>query len=104
MINIELKILLCVNYHLRLRAGPGDEGGGRPHEAEGGEGAGDLAGGWVQGDDQLGGGAHPDQQLVHDHPGQDEEDAGEDGHQGQDRVRHVPLLQQQQEVDHQVQA
>lgn len=43
-----------------------------------------------------------DVQLVHQDPGEDEEDPGEDGNKGEDGVGHVAFLEQQQEVDDKV--
>ena len=43
-----------------------------------------------------------DVQLVHEDPGEDEEDPGQDGDQGEDGVGDAALLQQQEEVDDEV--
>ena len=43
-----------------------------------------------------------DVELVHQDPGEDEEDPGEDGNKREDGVCHVTFLKQQQEIDDEV--
>ena len=43
-----------------------------------------------------------DEQLVHDDPGKDEEDAGQYRDQREDGAGHISLLEQEEEIDNKV--
>ena len=89
----------CVCPHLAPGSGPHDGRAGP--QAEAGQGPAQAVAPGVHLDDDRGL-LVLDVQLVHQDPGEDEEDPGEDGNKGEDGVSHVAFLEQQQEVDDKV--
>ena len=89
----------CVSPQLTLGPGPGDRVTGP--QAQAGQGPAQFVAPGVHLDDDRGL-LVLDVQLVHQHPGEDEEDPGEDGNKREDGVSHVAFLDQQQEVDDKV--
>ena len=86
-----------------LALGPGPHDGVTRPQAEAGQGPTQRVTPGVHLDDDRGL-LVLDVQLVHEDPGEDEEDPSEDGNQGEDGVCHVAFLEQQQEVDDKVEA
>ena len=85
----------------QLTPGPGPHDGLARPEAEAGQGPAQAVSPGVHLYDDRGL-LVLDVQLVHQDPGEDEEDPSEDGNKGEDGVGHVAFLEQQQEVDDKV--
>ena len=85
----------------QLALGPGPHDGLTRPQAEAGQGPTQRVAPGVHLDDDRGL-LVLDIKLVHEDPGEDEEDPGEDWNKREDGVSHVTFLKQQQEIDDEV--